>query len=75
VEIYSKKDLIKYHPTLYNFIYRKELTKNDISELNKYLSIEIDMINNYGKYKSLNGILSCGLEQINMKNEISINII
>jgi len=74
VEIYSKKDLIKYHPTLYNFIYRKELTKNDITELNRYLSIEIDMINNYGEYKSVNSILSCGSEQINMKNEVSINI-
>ena len=70
IEIYSKKELVKYHPLLYNFIYRKELNDNDILNLNNYLKKELTMIKDYGTYISSNNMLSCGNDIINMKNEI-----
>jgi hypothetical protein len=76
IEIYSKKDLIKYHPSLYNFIYRKEINDIDKEILqnykNKLLNIiyEMDFINE--KSNGFYSILECNGEIIDMYNEIII---
>ena len=76
IEIYSKKDLIKYHPSLCNFIYRQEITKKDKEILQNYkdkllnIICEMDFINE--KSNGFYSILECNGEIIDMYNEIII---
>lgn len=67
IEIYTKKDLIHYHPLLTNFIYRKNIDKN---VLNMYKIIFLDILKSKD-YIINNDVLICGDEKIQIKNEIS----
>jgi hypothetical protein len=73
IEIYTKKDLLLYHPSLENLIYRRAITPQDKSVLQTYLTHWIAMAENYGSYTSENNLLSCKNEVIDMKNEIFIH--
>jgi hypothetical protein len=46
------------------------LTDSDKQILNNLLSKYIELIRNYGEFISNDGILNCGNESIDMKNEI-----
>lgn len=70
IEIYTKKDLVRYHPLLENLIYRRSITSQDKEILQSYLLHWIEMAENYGTYTSHQGILSCKDETIDMKNEV-----
>lgn len=69
VEIYTKKEFVKYHPLLSSFIYRKKLTKNDISILNEYVKIYLKELE-YFDFQCHKNIMNCGNEKIDMLNEI-----
>lgn len=70
VEIYTKDDLVKQHPTLSHFINRKSLDKTDISVLNEYLSTYIHLLDSYGTYDCEDLIMTCNEEAINMRDEV-----
>lgn len=72
IEIYEKKILIENHYQLSYFINRKELKPTDFYYLNLYLKELIEMIENFGVYKTDNNLLYCKDEIIDMKKEVSL---
>jgi len=77
VEIYTKKDLLKYHPYFEYFILRKEITILDKKILQAKKTEYLNRIKklNFVNNKQSNGfysILSLGNEIIDMKKEIEI---
>ena len=69
-QIYTKKALVQHYPELHSFIYRKPLTEQSIQMLNTYLKKWLAMVNDFGEFRSEAGILSCGEECIDMRNEV-----
>ena len=70
VEIYTKSDLVKHHPQLIDFIYRKPLDKVAISTLNQYLKTYSNLLESYGEYQCNDIIMTCKNERIDMRNEV-----
>jgi hypothetical protein len=69
IEIYTKKDMLKYSENLYPFLYRKEITIDLKNYLNDIIKTYIGIISEY-YYVIDDDILSCNGEYINIKNEI-----
>ncbi len=74
VEIYTKKDLLKHHPSLHKFILRKEILPEDKYLLQQYLKKWLILVQDFGNYKSQGTLLFCKDEQIDMKKEIFITL-
>ena len=70
IEIYTKKDLVKYHPNLENLVYRKAITDIEKQILQTYLEYWLTMAEHYGIYTSEGIFLKCNGEMINMKDEV-----
>ncbi len=73
-EIYTKKDLVEYHPNLFNFIYRKKLSKQDFDILNRYLKEWLELVHmyEYDSGKCEGTTLENKGSKIDMKNEITL---
>lgn len=70
IEIYTKNDIIQHNEKLRNFIERTDISYSDKEYFNELLKYYInDILIPFGKYNSLDGILSCNDEVINMKRE------
>ncbi|MBX7243057.1 MAG: hypothetical protein K1X92_15040 [Bacteroidia bacterium] len=70
IEIYTKKDLLKYHPSLASFILRKPLLEEDKYVLQDYLEKWLQMTRDFGTFTSEGTNLYCKEEAIDMKKEI-----
>ncbi len=69
-ELYTKSDIIQANDKLTNFIKRNDISNNDKKYLNELLKYYIDdVLLPFGEYNSLDGILSCNNEVVNMKRE------
>ena len=69
IEIYTKKDAIKYDKKFESFIYRKNINYNDKIFLNNYIKNYIILITSLGEYKSNINWLYLNEEKICMINE------
>ncbi|MFN8671451.1 MAG: hypothetical protein U0457_05110 [Candidatus Sericytochromatia bacterium] len=69
-EIYTKKELVKSFPELYDFIYRKD---NDPKIINLLIKDYVEIIKNYGDFKNDNYLITCSTgEKIDSHKEIFI---
>lgn len=70
IEIYTKNDIIQHNEKLRNFIERNDISNADKEYFNELLNYYInDIVLPFGEYSSLNGMLTCNNEVINMKRE------
>lgn len=69
IEIYTKKVFIKHHPLLSPFIYRKNLTKKDITVLNEYVKIYLLELEKFN-FECDKNIMTYKNEKIDMLKEI-----
>lgn len=68
IEVYTKKDLVKYYPELENFIYRKA---NDPLIINNLIKSYLELISTYGTFKNDGYIIHCSTgETIDTHKEI-----
>ncbi|WP_281635626.1 hypothetical protein [Flavobacterium marginilacus] len=69
IEIYTKKKLVHHFNDLESFIYRKEILADDKLVLQQYINDWIQLIRDFGEFKSADGFLTCKDECIDMLNE------
>lgn len=72
LQIYTKADAFRYEPRSYNFIYRKELTKEDKEWFNTYVKTYLYNIKSLGIITK-NNVISLNAESADMINELPIN--
>ncbi|VXB85246.1 conserved hypothetical protein [Flavobacterium sp. 9AF] len=69
IEIYTKKEAVDYAPESYRLVYRKNLHEKDKIFLQNTILEWLSIIENFGIFNSMNGMLQCNNELIDMINE------